>query len=704
MNRSIAAWALLTFFAASLSALMSVTEGREVSQNAAPDGWKRESRYQPFVSTDVVGRSVPAFQWSLGAYQTLRTEMPADQMGISVVLPPQSELFVSLGMEQPRAGAGLLLKPDSIPVAQRITPSGKTESLSCTGSLPAGTSGEDDALQLSRTTDGFSATRGDATMQCSARVGPAGPAIISGLRRARVQTLTVDGGHLPPQIPWWPSVAAFLLVMGLGYAERRVGVSTRNSLLSWLPLGACLPLISVSSDLVSEAIRVPEDTHGLLVLYSIIGLTGTSKLILLMALLSKQSLSNALQRTGLGLIGVVVLILLARTQVGLAIGIAIAAPLVAAIAHRWLVRSGEVTPIGGTLAIALGAPAGAALAMALQVSAPIACLYGVMGGVCLGTLVWVQVQARQMRAYNTSALVLTLAIVGCTEVVARFSPVGPLWNAVDTQRGAGSMETLIQQFEDLDAANYRAYPSDGFAVKPPPRSAPVRIACLGASSTGGAWQNDDLDDFFPAELNTLLGPSVQVINQGVGGWTSFHIRMFLDRHLDTIDPDVITIYLGVNERLSTPVPFAELHQRWKAGDLKPGWTVLNRVRLFQGLRLAARAMRPGAGAGVSPDELADNLRGIITQVRARGIRTLLMSEGVQPDPGILWAYFDAMDRVARDADDVAYLDTASVLRSTGTHAFIDTNHLTLAGHKAVGQATADRLETLGWLTPRKTAD
>ncbi|MDG1137094.1 MAG: SGNH/GDSL hydrolase family protein, partial [Phycisphaerales bacterium] len=239
-------------------------------------------------------------------------------------------------------------------------------------------------------------------------------------------------------------------------------------------------------------------------------------------------------------------------------------------------------------------------------------------------------------------------------------------------------------------------PSKGFPVAVPPKSAPIRVACLGASSTGGAFQNDSLDDFYPARMSHMRPPNTEIVNQGVGGWTSFHIRKYLEGHADTLDANIWTIYLGVNENLPTRMSFADLYDAWEAGSLSEGITALDNIRLFQGLRLFTRGLQPGAGAGVSPKALRDNLEQIIQLAQARQVKVLLMSEGVRPDPRILWHYAAVMSEVADESDDVVYLDTATLLDQVGDGAFIDSNHLTDLGHRTVAAALKAELTRLGW--------
>jgi len=219
---------------------------------------------------------------------------------------------------------------------------------------------------------------------------------------------------------------------------------------------------------------------------------------------------------------------------------------------------------------------------------------------------------------------------------------------------------------------------------------------MGASSTGGAFQNDSLDEFYPARLGQMKPAGTEIVNQGVGGWTSFHIRTFLDGHVDTLNAEVWTIYLGVNENLPTRMTFSDLYDAWQSGSLDGRFEALDNIRLFQGLRLLARGMQPGAGVGVPPDELKDNLLHILSLARARDVKVLLMSEGVRPDPRILWHYTEVMSEVAESGTDVHYLDTASILDGVGDRAFIDSNHLTDLGHRTVANAMKAELDRLGW--------
>jgi hypothetical protein len=186
------------------------------------------------------------------------------------------------------------------------------------------------------------------------------------------------------------------------------------------------------------------------------------------------------------------------------------------------------------------------------------------------------------------------------------------------------------------------------------------------------------------------------VNQGVGGWTSFHIRKFLDGHADSLNAEVWTLFLGVNEKMPTRMSFADLYDAWLSGGLGQPFSALDNIRLFQGLRLLIRGMQPGAGAGVPPEDFQENLEHIITLAQQRGAKVLLMSEGVRPDHQILWRYAEVMDQVAGSNDHVQYLDTATTLDGVGDRAFIDSNHLTETGHRTMARAMWTELNRLQW--------
>ena len=238
----------------------------------------------------------------------------------------------------------------------------------------------------------------------------------------------------------------------------------------------------------------------------------------------------------------------------------------------------------------------------------------------------------RLRAYNLVSLVLVLLAFGALETAVRFTAVGPFWRGTDGVQAAGSTASLVAEFEALEAREATSWPEAGFPVAAPPKSAAHRVVALGGSSTAGAYQNTRLEEFYPARMAEELGPEVEVINQGVGGWNTLHLARFAETHLAGLQPDVVTVYTGVNEMVEVPVPYQELYAAWRGGQLRAGPSVLDDLRLFHGLRFVLRALR-GSTVAVPPAHTQAHLE-TVAQARGTRARVLLLSES-QPRPEAL---------------------------------------------------------------------
>ncbi|MGB0638774.1 MAG: SGNH/GDSL hydrolase family protein [Myxococcota bacterium] len=631
----------LAVLAAVIGITVALCLSRHSSRTAAPDGWLRQTRGQPFVSQAVLASAPPSWNtWSLAAYQQFVAKEDSQSLTVHAAIPEGGRMVLSLDNSPQGRASALVIEAGERPTGVMTEPSGPDTPLRCSGELESTVAGQ---IQVSveQNDRGWTATLGGQKLSCASQSTGGTPSITSGLRRISIDSITTNNAARGP-----------------GMAAAIIGLGTT---IIWFA--------------VSLLVRRFDTTGPLLVAIG----AGTGALLL--------PVDGAWFAETLRFIEV------AGDRLPIVVGVIIGSGMLAIILSIHVARSRlsflAVAPtIGFTIL----------LAQHWGMSAGTGWLYSAAAGAVLGALVWVNVHARRIRLYNPISLALALSLMGCFEVMTRFSPVGPLWNAVDNQRGAGSMQTLIEQFQSLEAGVHTWYPAKGYPVALKAKQAEQRVACVGASSTGGAFQNDSLDQFYPARLAEGMPSTVEVVNQGVGGWTSFHIRIFLENHIDSLEADILTIYLGVNENLPTPVPFSDLYEMYKAGDLTQHSTALDSVRLYQGLRLMARGLRPGGGAGVSPQALEDNLQAIATLAQGRNMKVLLMSEGVRPDPRILWHYAKAMNTIADSNAHVHYLDTASILDEVGTGIFIDSNHLTDRGHRIVASAMQVELENLGWIT------
>ncbi|MEC8194220.1 MAG: SGNH/GDSL hydrolase family protein [Myxococcota bacterium] len=628
------------YAAAAMALLAAVSLGRSAGQLDAPAGWERVTRGQPFVSQAVVASGPPPWRsWSLAAYEGFVRNAEGTRLSIDATLPESGSLTLSLS-HGAAPSTGLVIEAGAVPFGASIDADGSVSPLTCSGTLdrtPAGPI----SVSIEQTPSGWTATTGTQTLMCPSTTAVGKPAAIAGLRRVSVESLSVDGA----------GQTASMLGAVIGAVAAGAGF--------W----AVLLFAARISDGIARAMAVASLSG-----WSLIHLDGarTVEILRLVDLNGHQ----------LPLTASIVLALLTGS-IGLAV--------------RWAQRRPIQWSVGTTTLLFV------TIAAIWPVIGAMGWLYTLLGGLSLGGLIWVNVHAHRIRHYNWLALALVGSLVGSIEVMVRYSHVGSLWNAADEHHGTGSMNTLFQQFEGLEAGVHSVYPSGGFPVRLPAKTRPIRIACLGASSTGGAFQNDSLDEFYPARSAQLAPPSVEVVNQGVGGWTSFHVRRFLEGHGDGLQSDVWTVYLGVNEHMPTRMTYADLYDLWSSGGGQARFAGLDNIRLFQALRLLVRGLADSAGAGVPPDHFEENLNAIAALAQSQGVKVLLMNEGIRPDPDALWQYTGVMRAVAKRHPHVEFLDTAAALDRVGDGAFMDSNHLTSLGHDTVARGMIQALSGLNWM-------
>jgi lysophospholipase L1-like esterase len=334
-----------------------------------------------------------------------------------------------------------------------------------------------------------------------------------------------------------------------------------------------------------------------------------------------------------------------------------------------------------SLPVTVGLLALGGLACGLLFDAALARVYMTLFGAAVGGIVWLQ--RNPIRGWNLLSLALVAAALGSLEYALRWTSASQAWS-VQAAEGAA---TLAAQFTALEEGNHTTYPSEGFPVAFGPKEG-LRVVCMGGSSTGGAYQNDRLEDFYPAKLRA----GDEVVNQGVGAWNSFHIRMYLEGQIEALQPDVLTLYLGVNEALAVPADLRTLHARHQAGSLN---TLSVDLRLFQGFRLVVLGLR-GKTEAVPPSHFEENLVAIAELAAGQGADVLLLSEAVQPRPEGFGDYKAAMVAVAASQPNVAFADSAVALQRQGASAFLDQNHLSASGHRFLGRYVDRKLREQGW--------
>ena len=668
----------------------------------APTGWTRSLPRASYVSPGLLGELDPAAgAWSLSRFEGLVREGGVGTLEVMADIPDPGEIQIYVDTPDARSlgGPSVVVRRGGRASGAVVVEPGRGEQvLPCTGDAGAAATGPT-TITVRIGPDGFEADTPGGTLTCGGRHRGGGVGVGSGLGRIRVRSLDVD--QVPAEQPPGSGVpgAALGAVIALltGGLLAWLGVSTAGIAIALAPLFLSALLMGDDPTPVYELARVPH-REGV---WQIAGLAGLAPTLLTVLTAVAWSLAgrfaNASARAwGTGAIaGLLAAGLVARGPQGfdpMAGGALLGVLGLITGAARLLSRGpSPASALAATATLALG---GALLGM--PVDAGVGRLYAALVFVCIGGVVWLTRHAPRVRLYNLAAFAAAAGSLGALEIAVRWTELGSRWNGRSSEQ-SGSADTVISQFEALEAGDFTDYPSAGFPARYSPRAAPVRIVSMGGSSTGGAFQNDDLADFYPARLDALVRPQAEVVNQGAGSWNSFHVRAYGEHWLPQADADIVTVYLSVNEAQLAPVTYRELHRRWQDGRLRTTPGLLSGLRLIHGMRYLSRGLRRAGEFAVPPDHFEDNLRDLSTRVTGSGGRVLLMPEAAYPSAETFASYRARMITVAEDIDGVEFLDTSALLADGGAAFFLDQNHLTAAGHTALAAAMRDEMERLGWL-------
>ena len=319
-----------------------------------------------------------------------------------------------------------------------------------------------------------------------------------------------------------------------------------------------------------------------------------------------------------------------------------------------------------------------------------------IAALCWSILIWANRNAQKMSGYNLTCLGISILMICAAEGMLRGSKAGIQWSNQGSKTEVndifGWISTANEDFALLEEGKHTKYPSRGYPVSFSPLQSKSRIVSFGGSTTGGAFQNDDIKQFYPAKLEALLPENWEVINQGVGGWTSWHIQEYIQKKHAQLKPDIVTLYIGHNDLLTfTPIPYAQLYKRWRSNpNAKSLSTTLGQFRLYHALRHFLVSLRPAAQKAAVPiDDAQKNIEEMITTFGS-DTPIVLLSEGLAPDPSPLEGYNTMMESIAQQYDNVYYADVAQQLHTyPSTDIYLDDCHLTGTGHALVAQSIYD---------------
>ncbi len=238
-----------------------------------------------------------------------------------------------------------------------------------------------------------------------------------------------------------------------------------------------------------------------------------------------------------------------------------------------------------------------------------------------------------------------------------------------------------------------------------------RIICLGGSFTYGWPHNkpEEAADIYPAVLQALLNgsraegePRYEVINAGVGGYTSYQGLLYLRKRLLRFKPDLIVVAFGANDGVETraigmTLTDREYYAQWADGERGSGSSAIRSLRqhsrvvalVDHGVRAARLAMGP-TRPRVSPAEFRQNLEAMNALGREQGFKVVLLYElsrelrSPEQMPQRL-RYYSALDELGRQSEaEPILLDNLSLAekeRRRLDDLFVDTNHLSKEGHR-----------------------
>ncbi len=245
----------------------------------------------------------------------------------------------------------------------------------------------------------------------------------------------------------------------------------------------------------------------------------------------------------------------------------------------------------------------------------------------------------------------------------------------------------------------------------------LRIICLGGSTTWG-WPLKDTGGIYPALLEKMLnqyslekGSSkrFEVINAGVGGYSSFQDLMYLKNSLLEYEPDIVTIYTGANDSsnnsdihiIMTDKEYWEYLKKKCLVPLTRLEIILGRVRdylanfrVYNAVDEIVYRLRSKPKRRVPLPDFKENLKELVALSKTYGFTLFFITEAHRSPDAILRC-INMQKRFADMHDNVFFVDTRPFLEDNAY--FIDQVHPTYEGHKVIARVVFDSILKSGVL-------
>ena len=357
------------------------------------------------------------------------------------------------------------------------------------------------------------------------------------------------------------------------------------------------------------------------------------------------------------------------------------------------------------------------------------CGWGLAVGVSLLVMeVGARILTTVLPNHELTTIVAQYSAFPTREAAFRFQP--------DDDFGYRLTPNYVRKGVSGDATNHNAMgfrSSTEFGPKAPNA---LRIICLGGSTTYGTGVEDDTETY-PSQLAEILGnavdlerySSVEVLNLGVGNYTSVEVLKNLERYGLALDPDIVLIQSAINDiapRFYSDFECEYTHfripmKRPKTGPIRRLWrssrlvlTLGWRLGIYKPLTLQSWTQRPMPVMDAALENLAingsecfeENIREAVRLCIASGAKMYLLTQPYMDSPSQPEA--DASARRLEETYKLGLLDHNAVVSKiallTEAHLidvaykmpkslsfFADPIHMTPVGNRVKAEIIADVL-------------
>lgn len=198
----------------------------------------------------------------------------------------------------------------------------------------------------------------------------------------------------------------------------------------------------------------------------------------------------------------------------------------------------------------------------------------------------------------------------------------------------------------------------------------LRVLCLGDSNTYGLWL-ERREEAYPQQLEALwneriAAPKLEVLNLGLPGTNSSRLVRDLPRLLETFDPDILILMVGVNDFWTLPFQLDEVQ------ETRPQESFLARHSLVYRLYYLIRRARVADKVEIILDPKGSLLEGARHKARLGDLEFDMSFEkaepGLQGDGIALEENLRRLIEQARGAETSIYLMTYPSTRNFYTSA------------------------------------